>query len=136
MTPTFSLAPRFALPPSTYISGAKLSLKLILAIIFLVLITILSLACLCYICIRRRKARRHARRLAREAAESKALPPRINRRNARWFGPGIVREEQMRRDEEVEMERFIGQGEVEMEVRMPGRVRGGWREVMRAVSRR
>ncbi|KAE9371677.1 hypothetical protein N431DRAFT_426317 [Stipitochalara longipes BDJ] len=126
-----SLTRRFVpVPPSTYIAGAKLSVKLIIAIVFIILISILSVACLCCICIRRAKSKRRARRLAKEAAESKALPPKINRRNARFFGPGIVK------DEEVEMASFLGQDVGRQEVRQPNRVRGGWREVMRAVSRR
>lgn len=61
--------------------------------------------------------------------ESKALPPKINRRNARFFGPGIVK------DEELEMANFIGQKFGKGEVRKPERVRGGWREVLRSDSR-
>jgi hypothetical protein len=117
------------LPPSTYIAGAKLSVNIIIAIVFLILITILSLACICCICIRRSKSKRRARSLAKEAAESKALPPKINRRNARFFGPGIVK------DEELEMANFIGQKFGKGEVRKPERVRGGWREVLRRDSR-
>jgi hypothetical protein len=117
------------LPPSTYIAGAKLSVNIIVAIVFLILITILSLACICCICIRRSKSKKRARRLAKEAAESKALPPKINARNARFFGPGIVK------DEELEMASFIGQEFGKGEVRKPGRVRGGWREVLRSESK-
>jgi hypothetical protein len=114
------------LPPSTYIAGAKLSVKLVIAIILLVILTILSLVCTCCICIRRSKSKRRARRLAKEAAESKALPPKINKRNARFYAPGLCR-----KDEDVEMNAFLGQ----REVRKPERVSGGWRDVMRGVSR-
>lgn len=113
------------LPPSTYVAGAKLGVNIIIAIVFLVLITILSLACICCICIRRSKSKRRARRLAKEAAESKALPPKINKRNARWYAPGLVK------DEEMEMASFIGQRKDVVE--KPERVRGGWKDVFRGV---
>jgi hypothetical protein len=115
------------LPPSTYIAGAKLSVKLIIAIVFIILITVLSLACICCICIRRAKSRRRARRLAKLAAENKALPPRINKRNAKFFAPGLYKAE------EFEMDSFLGQRRED--VKKPERVRGGWREVMRGVTK-
>ena len=60
------------------------------------------------------------------------MKPRINRRNARFFGPGM----DLDKGEEVEMGSFIGQnGGSGGEVRRPGRIKGGWREVMRVVTR-
>jgi hypothetical protein len=117
------------LPPSTYVAGAKLSINLITAIIFFVLVTIILLACLCCICIRRSKSKRRARRLAKEAAESKALPPRINKRNAKFFAPGLQKDV-----EKFEMDGFLGQRRED--VKKPERARGGWRDVMRSVAKR
>jgi hypothetical protein len=116
------------LPPSTYIAGAKLSVKLIIAIVFLIFITILSVVCICCICIRRAKSKRRAARLAKLAVENKALPPKINKRNAKFFAPGLYKEV-----EQFEMDSFLGQRREE--VKRPERVRGGWREVMRGVTR-
>jgi hypothetical protein len=117
------------LPPSTYIAGAKLSVNIVIAIVFLVLITVLSLACICCICIRRSKSKRRARKLAKEAAESKALPPKINRWNAKFYAPGLHKEV-----EQFEMGSFIGQSKEE--VRKPENIRGGWRELLRSAPRR
>ncbi|KAH9213537.1 hypothetical protein DL95DRAFT_462851 [Leptodontidium sp. 2 PMI_412] len=85
------LKPRYV-PPSVYIHGAKLSAKLIALITILVIVTVFFSSCLCYICIKRRRIRKRRLERERERAENRQLKPRINRMNARFFAPGLVRE--------------------------------------------
>lgn len=139
-----ALIPRFVpIPPSTYIHAAKLSAKLIVAIVLLVLVSILTITLLCCCCIKRRRRRARARRLAKEAAESKQLKPRINRRNARFFAPGLVleRERQSQRGVDVEMGTWVGESERRSssgrgrEVKMPERAWVRCKEVLRGEVR-
>ena len=58
---TAHLQPRFVLPPSMYIQGAKLSAKLIAAIVLLVVIAALLSVCTCYCCYKRHKSKARAR---------------------------------------------------------------------------
>ncbi|KAH6722900.1 hypothetical protein BKA61DRAFT_663633 [Leptodontidium sp. MPI-SDFR-AT-0119] len=85
------LKPRYV-PPSVYIHGAKLSAKIIALITILVIVTVFFSSCLCYICIKRRRIRKRRLERERERADNRQLKPRINRRNARFFAPGLVRE--------------------------------------------
>ena len=138
------------LPPSTYIHGAKLSIEVIIAIVFLILISLLTIILICCICMKRRKMKRRANQRAKEAAESKQLKPRINGRNAKFFAPGLVVERERDREsdyqmgwervrgmrrKDVEMGSFIGQGgegsQVEGEVKRPERIWGKWKGVLR-----
>lgn len=64
--------------------------------------------------------------MAKEPAKSRALPPKINKRNARSYGPGMHKDV-----EQFEMGSFTGQRNEE--VRKPERVRGGWKEVVRGL---
>jgi hypothetical protein len=111
------------IPHQTYVAGAQISVKLAIAIIVLIFVVIAFSVCLCCICFRRSRNRRLTRRFAREAAVSKALPPKINRANAKFYGPGMGVGV-----EEVEMGSFVGQ---EGGVRRPERVWVRWREVLR-----
>ncbi|KAE8443427.1 hypothetical protein EG329_001909 [Mollisiaceae sp. DMI_Dod_QoI] len=158
-TPSFShplstipeqVARRFVpVPPSTYVSAAKLSTKAILLIVILILVTLILSTCTCYICIKRRRSRARARRLAKQSAESRQLKPRINKRNARFFAPGLVMDkierERLReeretekawagKEEEYEMWKFGAVGGVHVEeVKRPEKAKGGWKEVLRGV---
>jgi hypothetical protein len=105
-------------PHSTYVHGTAISVKLAIAIVILIVVVVIFSACLCCICVRRSKTRKMARKLEL----SKALPPKINRASAKFYGPGI-------RVEEVEMGSFVGQDKGE--VRMPERVWVRWKDALR-----
>jgi hypothetical protein len=107
------LEPRVVpLPPSTYVHGAKIATKIIILLVIILTVTTIVAVLTCYCCCKRRKARARKRRLDEERAESKQLRPRINGRNAKFFGPGLV---------DVELEDWK-KPEVEIrEVRRPGK---------------
>lgn len=138
------------IPPSTYVSAGKLSAKVIILIVLTVFVTLILSTCTCYICIKRRRSRARARRLAKERSESKQLRPRINQRNAKFFAPGLVMDKIERKrlreqretelawagkSEEYEVWKYQAGIDVE-EVQKPGRVKSGWREVMRGVVKK
>jgi hypothetical protein len=112
-------------PHSTHARGAQISVKLAIAILVLIVVFVAFCLALCYFCVRRRRNARRVAMLVQEGRESKALKPKINRANAKFYGPGMGIGV-----EEVEMAGFVGE-----EVRRPERVRGKWREVMRGQMR-
>ncbi|KAH7411342.1 hypothetical protein BKA64DRAFT_704445 [Cadophora sp. MPI-SDFR-AT-0126] len=117
------LAPRYV-PPSMYVHGAKLSAKLIALIVILTVFTALFSTCLCYICIKRRRARSRRLRREKEERENKQLRPRINGRNAKFFAPGLYAMKEGKKDESwlSDLAGRVRRGE-------DGRKsRGGWKE--------
>ncbi|KUJ06876.1 uncharacterized protein LY89DRAFT_743512 [Mollisia scopiformis] len=143
---TASLTRRYV-PPETYVAAAKLSAKAIILIVIFVLVSVILSTCTCYICIKRRRSRARARRLAREREQSKQLKPRINKRNARFFAPGLVMDKIERdrlrdmretekawagKEDQYEMWKMNSGVHVE-ELKRPETAKGGWREVLRGV---
>jgi len=128
-TPTRLLKRILPIPPSTYVHGAAISVKLAIALLILVLVSILTMTLVCCICVKRSRRRSRARRLAKQAEENRALPPKINRGNAKFYGPGI-------RVEEVEMGSFIGAEDLgKEEVKAPERAWVRWKQVLRGEVR-
>jgi hypothetical protein len=121
-------------PTSKSDTDHRLDTKLV--ILLSVLGTLFSLLVLftIYICYRRCLYRALARRIAskNQGFESRALPPRINGRNARFFGPGLVRggegDLEMGWDSrDVEMKMLVEEKHKFRGIVMPGKVYGGWR---------
>jgi hypothetical protein len=133
------ILPRYV-PPSMYVDGAKLSAKIIILIVIFTLVTVLLSTCTCYICCKRSRAKSRRKRLAREAAESKTLKPRINKRNAKFFAPGLHRQSydsrgsSSLRGSSIELPKYGSWMKTE-EVKRPERthldLRGTWRKIMR-----
>jgi len=120
---TQHLALRYV-PPSMYIHGAKLSAKIIALIVIFTVITALFSTCLCYICIKRRRAKNRRLRRAKEERENRQLRPRINGRNARFFAPGLYAKREERKDDSW-LSSLPGRGKRGDE---GGREKGEWKD--------
>ncbi|PVH80420.1 hypothetical protein DL98DRAFT_515507 [Cadophora sp. DSE1049] len=120
---THPLTPRYV-PPSMYIHGAKLSAKLIALIVILTVVTALFSTCLCYICIKRRRARNRRLRREKEERKNKQLRPRINGRNARFFAPGLYAKKEERKEESW-LSGLAGSGK---RGETGGKGKGGWKD--------
>jgi len=128
------LSPRvLPIPPSTYVKGATISTKLAIALVILVLVALLTMMLVCCICVKRSRRRSRTKKLAKEREESRALPAKINSKNARFYGPGIDKD--LRSVEEVEMGSFIGSDLGKEEVKAPERAWVKWKEVLRGEVR-
>jgi hypothetical protein len=118
------------IPPSTYVHGATISVKIAIALVVMVLATLLTMMLICCVCIKRSRRKSRAKRLAKEREESRALPAKINHRNARFYGPGIDKD--LATVEDLEMGSFIDQKD---EMQAPERAWVRWKEVLRGEVR-